>query len=167
MDVLAAAVAAVALVLTGAVSGVFFAYSNSVVPGLGAVRPGPAIEAMNGMNRAIYNPRFLLTFTGPLVASPVAAVLLLVGDASGPALLLFGAFAVYVAGAAAPTAAVNVPMVNALAARPVPADEATAARVWSSFRTRWTRWNTVRTVSSLVSLLLIGLGLLVWGAGHL
>lgn len=163
MDVLTAVAAAVALVLTGAVSGVFFAYSNSVVPGLDAGRPDQAITAMNNMNRKILNPLFLTTFVGPPIAAVVTAVLLLTLDETGAALLFFCAAAVYVLGAVAPTAAVNVPLNNALGTGPVPADEAEVARVWTDYSTRWTRWNHWRAVSSLTALAAMGIALLVWG----
>jgi uncharacterized membrane protein len=155
--VLTAVVATVALVLTGAVSGVFFAFSVSVLPGLDALRPDQAVAAMTSMNRAILNPLFLASFVGPPLVASLAGVLLLTGDATGAALLFFAAAAVYVLGAIAPTAAVNVPLNNALEAAPEPAEEA-----WSAYSRRWTRWNHWRTVASLAALALQGAGLIIW-----
>lgn len=162
MDVLTAVVATAALLLGGTAAGVFFTYSNSVLPALDAIRPDQAISAMTSMNRKIMNPRFLVTLVGTLVLPPVAGVLLLVVDETGPALLYFGATAAFVLGVMAPTNAVNVPLNEALNAGPVPDDEAEAARVWSDFSGRWHRWNNLRTVSCLVTLLLMGIGLLTW-----
>jgi len=45
----------------------------------------------------------------------------------------------------------------------VPSTVEGAARVWSDYSSRWTLWNHVRTVSSSVSLLLVGAGLFIWG----
>ena len=162
MDVLTVVVAMIALLLCGTVTGVFFTYSNSVLPGLNALPPGQAVRAMSSMNREIINPSFLTTFVGTPIAAAVAGVLLLVVDATGPALLFFGAAAVYVLGAVAPTGAVNVPLNNALDASAASADEAEAARAWSDFFGRWLRWNNCRTVASLAALLLMGIGLLTW-----
>jgi uncharacterized membrane protein len=162
MDVVTAVVATVALVLTGAVFGVFFAFSTSVLPGLDAIRPGPAVSAMTSMNRAILNPLFLASFVGPPLVAAAAGVLLLARDATGAAVLFLAAAGVYVLGAIVPTAAVNVPLNNALAAAPEPADETAATRVWSAFSPRWTRYNHWRVVGSLIALALEGLGLLIW-----
>ncbi|MFI6760768.1 hypothetical protein ACIBF5_16705 [Micromonospora sp. NPDC050417] len=42
---------------------------------------------------------------------------------------------------------------------PLPAE---AARRWAEYASHWTGWNTLRAVASLVSLLLVGAGLLAW-----
>ncbi|OLF15376.1 anthrone oxygenase family protein [Actinophytocola xanthii] len=162
MDVLTAVAATVALVLTGAVAGVFFAFSTSVLPGLDAIRPGPAVAAMTSMNRAILNPLFLTSFVGPPLVAALTGVLLFTRDATAAALLFLAAAAVYVLGAIAPTAAVNVPLNNALLAAPEPTDDAQAARVWSAYSPRWTRWNHWRAVASLAALALEGVGLMIW-----
>jgi uncharacterized membrane protein len=159
VDTVAVIVAALALLLGGAVAGVFFTYSNSVLPGLNAIRPDEAIRAMNSMNRKIINPLFLATFVGTPLVAAVAGVLLLVAGATGAALLFFGAALVYFLGAIVPTAAVNVPLNNVLDRSPLPGDEAEAARLWSNYAARWVRWNHWRAVFSLVALLLMGIGL--------
>jgi len=162
VSVLTVIVAVVAIVLCGAASGVFFAFSTSVMPGLDAIKPDQAINAMVSMNRKIINPAFLAAFVGTPFVTAVTGVLLLVDDATGAALFFFAATVVYLLGAVAPTAVVNVPLNNALDAGPVPAADDEVARMWSDYSTRWTRWNHWRAVFSLATLVLLGLGLLVW-----
>lgn len=161
-SVLATASAGLTLALTGVVTGVFFAYSNSVLPGLTGTDPQTAIRGMVSMNQKILNPAFLLTFVGPPVVAVLTAVLLLVLGQRPAGVLFLVAAAAYALGAFGPTMVVNVPMNESLAATGVPADPAEAARLWVDYASRWTAWNNLRAVASLVSLLLTGTGLLLW-----
>src|SRR5690349_12234468 len=133
MEPLTLVVAFVNLVLLGAVYGVFFAYSNSVVPGLGKTESERATAAMRGMNVVIINPRFLSTFVGPVVTTAATGFLLLGIDETTPALLYLAAAVVYLFGCLAVTGRVNVPMNNALEA---------GTLTWADYAPRWRRWNT-------------------------
>jgi uncharacterized membrane protein len=164
VSVLASIVAVLSLVLTAAVSGVFFAYSNSVVPGLDAVRPEQAITAMNSMNRKIINPLFLTSFLGPPVAAALAGILILVDGATTAGLLYLAAAVVYLAGCVAPTAAVNVPLNNGLDTGTIPTDPDEVTRTWQDYSGRWKAWNHGRAAGSLVAVALSGVGLICWGA---
>lgn len=155
MVVLTLVVASVNLVLLGAVFGVYFTYSNSVVPGLDRIEPERAVAAMRGMNVAIINPRFLTTFIGPVVTAAATGFLLLGLDEASAALLFFVAAGVYLLGCLVVTGRFNVPMNNAL-------DNSTCtdwAALWAGFAPRWRRWNTVRTVASMIALVLCGIGM--------
>lgn len=154
METLTLVVAFVNLVLLGAVYGVFFAYSNSVVPGLQKTEHAQATATMRSINVAIINPRFLATFVGPVVTTAATGFLLLSIDETTPALLYFAAAVVYLLGCLVVTGRLNVPMNNAL-------EDGTLT--WADYAPRWRRWNTVRTVSSMVALVLCGAGLYVWG----
>lgn len=147
-------VAVVNLVLLGAVYGVFFAYSNSIVPGLDRIDQERAVAAMRSVNVAILNPRFLASFVGPVLTSAATGFLLLGLDESTAAYLFLGAAAVYLVGCLMVTGRINVPLNNALEAGTV---------TWSEFAPRWRRWNTVRTVTSMVAIVLCGIGMYVWG----
>ena len=154
MVILTLVVALLNLALLGAVYGVFFAYSNSVVPGLDRGEQAHAAAAMRGMNVVIINPRFLAAFIGPLVTSAATGFLLLALDETTAALLSLAAAVVYLLGSLVVTGRINVPMNNALEG---------GTLSWADFSPRWRRWNTVRTVSSMVALVLGGAGLYVWG----
>ncbi|MER6575403.1 anthrone oxygenase family protein [Nonomuraea sp. NPDC001023] len=157
MSVLAAVSSVLALVLNGLMAGVFFAFSTSVMPGLDAlgepVGPEGAAAAMRSMNRKILNPGFLSTFTLAPVASLLAGVFLLIGGDGGPAVLAFAAAVVYFLGSIAVTAAINVPMNNALDAGEL---------AWQAYAPRWTRWNTLRGWASALAVALLGVALYVW-----
>jgi uncharacterized membrane protein len=156
---LAAASATATLALTGAMAGLFFAFSVSVMPGLDAIAAEHAIRAMQSINRKIQNPVFLTAF----VFAPVAAALtggLLLGDGqTAAAVVCFLAAAAYALGAFAPTVVVNVPLNESLDAAEVPTNPGDVARLWSDYSLRWTRWNHLRTLFSTLSLLLVGLAL--------
>jgi len=158
MKILAGLSATTTLLLIGAVAGVFFAYSTSVMMGLDAIRPEQAVAAMRSINEKIQNPVFLVTFLLSPVAAAVTGVLLLVLGQRTSGIAMLAAAAVYVLGALVPSFVVNIPMNDALDTA-----KGEAARIWSDYTTRWTLWNHVRTVSSLLSVLLVGLGLFLWG----
>jgi uncharacterized membrane protein len=163
VSVLAAIAAVLSLVMAGAMAGVFFAFTISVMPALDAIKAGEAIRAMQSINRKIQNAVFLSTFLGVQIVATVMGALLLVLDQAAAAGWSFLAAVTYLLGAFAPTMFLNVPMNNALDAASVPADANEAARLWSEYSVRWTRWNSVRAVFSTISLLLVGLALFVWG----
>jgi uncharacterized membrane protein len=163
MKALSAIASLIAVLMTGGMAGVFFAFSVAVMPGLDAAKATAAIAAMQGINQKIQNPVFLLTFVGaPLVGAVAGGVLVAAGERRA-ALLFFAAAAVYVLGSFLPTMAVNVPMNNDLDAVSIPSDLADAARVWADYSTRWTAWNHLRTAASAISLLLMAVGLYDWG----
>ncbi len=163
MTHLTAFTATLTLLVTGLMAGAFFAFSVSVMLGLDAIEPGRAVAAMRSMNEKIQNPVFLLAFVGaPIAAGTTGGLLLALGHrGAGVAFLL--AAGVYVLGAFLPTVIVNVPMNDTLAAAGTPDDAEHAARLWADYSPRWTAWNTARGVFGTLSLLLVGLGLYLWG----
>ncbi|TDC25283.1 DUF1772 domain-containing protein [Streptomyces sp. 8K308] len=154
-----APVAVVTAVLTllaaGAMAGLFFGFSVAVMPGLDSLDPEAAAEAMRRVNERILNPLFLSAFTAvPLTAGATGGLLLWLGHrAAGWAFLL--AAVVYLLGTFLPTAAVNVPLNDALA----------AGGSWADYSPRWTPWNTTRAAFATLTLLLSAGGLCVWSRG--
>src|SRR5690606_25058278 len=61
-----------AILSTGLISGLFYAYSVSVNDGLGRLNDASYLRAMQSINRAILNPIFFLTFMGTLLLLPVS-----------------------------------------------------------------------------------------------
>ncbi|GAB3134039.1 DUF1772 domain-containing protein [Microbispora hainanensis] len=166
MTYLPAAVAAgLSTLMTAGIAGTFFGFSVGVMPGLNAAPASSAIDAMNAMNVKIQNPVFLAAFVLAPVAAAGAGGLLLATPRSGAAWPFFAAAAVYVVGVLLITAAVNVPMNNALAAAAHGDPAEAAARIWADYSARWTTWNTWRAVAGAVSLLLMGYGAYRWGRG--
>ncbi len=161
---LAASAAAATLMLAGGIAGFFYAYSSSVMFGLNAIDPRDAIVAMKGINATVRNAVFAPAFFGTPVAALVTAFLFfrLGRAAAAGAMALAGL--VYLLGAFAPTALVNVPMNDALAGLVVPESLQEAARIWADYAERWTWWNTLRTTFSAGSLLLVGYALFAAGS---
>ncbi|MFG2247513.1 DUF1772 domain-containing protein [Spirillospora sp. NPDC048823] len=151
------------IIMAAGMAGTFFGFSTGVMPGLNAVRPASAIDAMQGINQKIQNPVFIACFLLVPVLAAAAGVLLLTLDEKSAALLFFVAAGVYFVGALVPSFAVSIPMNNALDAVAIPADAAEAAKVWSDHSGRWTAWNTVRALFSWASLLAMSLGVYYWG----
>lgn len=134
MDSLVTVLTVAAAVGSGLMGGVFFAFSVAVLP---ALRRRPATEAvaiMQEINRVIVSPLFLLVFLGTALVD-VTLIVLRPTDA----LRVVGA-ALYVVGGFGLTAAVNIPLNNALdRVRPTGADDG-----WSRFHRRWTVANHAR-----------------------
>ncbi|HSN81119.1 MAG TPA: anthrone oxygenase family protein [Polyangiales bacterium] len=129
--------------------GVFFTFSSFVMPALGRIPVEEGIRAMQRINIDVYH----WTFMGMFFVTPVACIATAVQafwNANGQAVVYatIGAV-VYVLGNFVVTAAGNVPLNNALAA--VEPDTVDAARQWSHYLVRWTRWNHVRTAASIIA----------------
>ena len=80
---------ALTALFTGLIAGLFFAYSFSVVPGLGRLSDEAYLRAMQSINRAIQNPFFFTPFFAALLLLPLSAAR--AGDAGKKRLLLAGA----------------------------------------------------------------------------
>jgi uncharacterized membrane protein len=133
----------------GLVAGVFFAFSNFAMAGLGRIPKPEGIRAMQQINITVINPWFMTALFGTgLACLAVIVVALADWDGSyGWYLVISGA--VYIVGCIWVTMAFNVPRNNALAQ--ADADSAEAAQVWDRYLAEWTAWNTVRTVASLAT----------------
>lgn len=144
-----------ALVGTGIVAGLLFAFSNFVMQALCLLPPEVGMRAMQRINERILNGLFLTIFLGTAVCSLVVAALcsFRLGD-SGVSWLLAGALA-YLLGPFLVTVARNVPLNNELAR----AESKRAAAVWPDYVSRWMRWNHVRVVLAVVALGCLGIGL--------
>ncbi|PZG32373.1 hypothetical protein C1I98_29495 [Spongiactinospora gelatinilytica] len=163
MAILTTLLAYLTLAVAGAVAGVFYAFSVSVMRGLDAIDPREAARAMRSINRKILDPLFLGPFMGAPVLAAATGGLLLTLDRTDAVIAFFAAAAVYAFGTFLPTVVINVPMNEALARASVPDDAGGAAALWAGYSPRWTRWNTIRTVAGVACLLLAGLGLYLWG----
>jgi uncharacterized membrane protein len=138
------------LLASALMAGFFYAYSVSVMRGLDATDPLAAALAMRNINALIRTPVFFFGFFGALAFPLVAALLV----PQRPVMLLALAGAVtYGIGAFAVTIAINVPMNDALAAATPTVEN--AATLWRDYTGRWTRWNHVRTLASIIAFALL------------
>lgn len=140
-----AAVLLLATVTTGLVAGVFGDWSHTIMPGLGATDDRTFVVAFGALNLAIYNPIFMLAFTGGLVFTGGAALLLLRAADRGPLPWVAVAFGLHLV-AVVVTMVVHLPLNDALATVRDAGNESS-----------WVAWHTVRTVATTASF-----GCLAW-----
>ncbi|MEV8536831.1 anthrone oxygenase family protein [Streptomyces sp. NPDC051211] len=147
-----------AVITTGWMSGLFYGFSVSVMPGLKRSGDRTVIETMQRINVAILNGWFLLGYLGALLFTGLALGLHVPSEGRDLLPPLIGAFVTY-ALAMAVTARVNIPLNNALeqAGPPDRLDDASAAAVRQAFEGRWVRANAWRAV-----LCTAALGFLAW-----
>ncbi len=149
----------VALLLTGAVFGFFYAWVCSTMWGLDAADPRTAIAAMQAMNASVRNAVFAPAFFLTPVALVITAALAWRAK-QGPAAAAFSAAGlIYLFGGMLLTMTVNVPMNETLALVAIPDDPAEAAQIWRDYSGPWQFWNQTRTVFSGLALGLAGYGL--------
>ena len=100
---------------SGLVAGIFFAFSTFVMRALGQLPENQGIAAMKSINVTVLNPWFFLAFFGTgAVCLPVAFLAL--GSAAGAhRAYLLAACALYLLGCLLVTVAFNVPLNNRLA----------------------------------------------------
>ncbi|HEX5958170.1 MAG TPA: anthrone oxygenase family protein [Hyphomicrobiaceae bacterium] len=148
-------------VACGLMAGLFFAFSNTVMAALAARPPAEGMAAMQAINRVILNPAFLTIFLiTPLACAIVAGTSLWRWSEPGAVWLILGSV-LYIAGVFVVTVLANVPMNNALDA--VHASVPQAAAHWSQFLVDWTRWNHVRTGTSILAAALLTIGIYLSG----
>jgi len=133
----------------GLMAGVYLTFSSFVMSSLAAIPSAEGIAAMQSINRVIVRSLFMPLF---LLTSVASVGLAIWGVArwgqSGAHYLVLGGL-VYFIGMFVCTAALNVPLNNALDS--VDATTPQAAELWSEYLRDWTRWNHIRTVSSTVA----------------
>jgi uncharacterized membrane protein len=146
----------------GLLAGLFYAYSVSVMPGLGQADDRTLVDAMQQINEAIENPVFFLSFLGAPVLTLAALVVewragsRRVARWVAAALVLYGVALVV-------TAAFNIPLNDDLAQAGDPARISDLASVRDDFYGPWVAWNIVRTVASTAALGCLAYALLLHG----
>lgn len=152
------------LLLSAALFGFFYAWVCSTMWGLDTADPRVAIAAMQAMNASVRNAVFAPAFFGTAPVLLFTAFVMLREKQSGAA-LWFGLAGVMVAVlAVALTAAFNIPMNEALAGVAVPQDIEDARIIWAEYSTQWQVWNQIRTVTSGVAVLFVGIGIMRLGS---
>ena len=137
---------------SGVIGGVFFAFSNFVMPALARVAPAEGIHAMQAINVTVLNRLFLGIFMGTGLLSLAAIIVALLRWDGVGSLCAVLAGATYLLGSILVTMRGNVPLNNALM-RITQAD-ALGEATWRSYVRDWTRWNHVRTIACFVAMAL-------------
>ena len=146
-----------ALLGSGLIAGVFFAFSSFVMSALSRLPAAQGLVAMQQINITVINPHFLGVFLGTAALSLAAAGLAASrwGQpvawhlAAGGALYFVGCFLVTILG--------NVPLNDALAK--LESVDSESEEVWRHYVVHWTRWNHVRTAAAAAAALAFSLGL--------
>ena len=140
-----------AALTSGLLAGFIYAYSVSVMPGLGRADDRTLVDGMQQINVAVENPVFLLSFLG---APVLALVALLVERSSGStqvarwilaALVLCGVGLLV-------TGALNIPLNDDLEQAGDPSRIADIDAVRDDFYGPWVAWNIVRTLATTAAL---------------
>ncbi len=146
-----------ALLGSGLIGGVFFAFSAFVMKALARRPPAEGIAAMQSVNTVILRSWFMTVF---LVTAGLCVLALVhpLWHWQGPAdrWRIAGA-ALYLAGGMLVTIACNVPRNEALETL-APGDPASAP-LWAEYVSRWTRWNHVRMLACAAASVAFGIAL--------
>lgn len=149
-----------AILTTGLVAGVFYAYSVSVDPGLAAQPDASYVATMQAINERIQNPLFFASFFGAVLFPLAALAVHIPRPRSRLPLITLGCL-LYMGGGFLLTALVNVPLNDQLASVNPNAPARVLAGARDAYEGPWTFWNDVRAaLSTLAFLALVGACLL-------
>lgn len=142
----------IAVITTGLTAGVFVDWSNAVMPGLREVGDRTFVETFQALDAAIVNPLFLGGgFLGSLLLIGLSAVLHL-GAERRTALIWIGAALVCWLAMFAITFGVHEPLNQQLrTAEPLGSGADFAAARALLDEAKWTAWNTVRALVSVMA----------------
>lgn len=157
MNQLTTALAITALLGSGVIGGVFFAFSSFIMKSLSRLPSSEGIAAMQSINVVVLNRSFLGTFMGTAAIALLLIVLSLWQWGTEPSPLFLAGAVLYFVGTFVVTIAGNVPLNNRLAAA---APDENAAPLWEHYLERWTQFNTLRTIAAIASALAFTLGLI-------
>ncbi len=147
-----------AALLCGLVTGLLFGFAVVAMPGLGTLNDGAFLRGFQVMDRVIQNrqPLFMVAWVGSVLAVVATAVLGIAELDGADLLLALAAAVVYLLGVQVPTAAINIPLNNAIQAiDPETLDAEAQRRARQDFEARWNQWNGIRTAMGVVTTVLL------------
>jgi uncharacterized membrane protein len=141
-----------AAVSAGLMAGIYFAFSGFIMRSLDRLDAANAVEAMNTINEVILRSWFMPLFFGTSLLYLLLALQIYFdwNDPNAPLLLIDGL--TYVGGMFLCTIFFNVPLNNRLAM--AKENNGDKFQIWSHYYKYWTRWNHLRTASSLIACVL-------------
>ncbi|MDF1809482.1 MAG: DUF1772 domain-containing protein [Phycisphaerales bacterium] len=145
-----------AILVTGVVGGIFFAFSDFIMRSLATTPPSSGIDAMTEINRKVYRSVFI---HGIWISAVLSVILIFAGvtQISDPeSIWLIVGGSCYLLGVMGVSILFNIPMnhkLESLASRFEDSANLRAQKFWSIYLSRWTLWNHVRSVAAVISTL--------------
>ncbi|MFJ6482295.1 MULTISPECIES: anthrone oxygenase family protein [unclassified Streptomyces] len=147
-----------ATITAGLISGLFYAFTVAVMPGLARSTDKTTVETMQNINKAILNGWFMLAYLGAPLFITAALVLHATDPDTRNAVPPLAAALGTCLAAMIITARVNIPLNNALEEAGPPehhTDPTTTHTTRTTYETPWNRANTWRTVLTTLTLALL------------
>ena len=149
---------------TALIAGLFYAYSCSVIPAFRLLPDREYIAVMQSINKAIQNPVFFVSFMGTLLLLPLATYMAYASPLPQRFWILLAATIVYVAGVFGVTVAGNIPLNDTLEKFDLFTASAETIRLQRlNFEGRWISFHTIRTIASIICLVLVITGCISYG----
>ena len=142
---------AVTTILSGLMSGFFFAYTFSVNLGLAKLNNKEYLTAMQSINKEVLHSIFYTSFFGTLFSLIISSIMYF--DIHSPKfLLIFFSCISYVIGVFGITAIRNVPLNNKIERFDISkASEESLQKMRVIFEKPWLFWNNIRTLASFIA----------------
>ena len=142
----------IAAIGAGLMADIYFAFSSFIMRSLDRLDAANAVAAMNAINDVILRSWFIPLFFGTSLLYLLLAVLALFDWSNPNAALLLSTGLIYFGGMFLCTVFFNIPLNNRLAKAKEGGVDNT--QLWSYYYKYWTRWNHLRTASSLIACVL-------------
>ena len=148
-----------AVLFTGMSAGLCFTWSNAITTGIGRLTDIGFLESFQQMNRTILNPLFFIVFFGPFLLNLMN--LYLFQGTANIMWLLISATAVYFFGVVLITIFGNVPLNEILDKTDLSSSSLDELKLLRDrFEVKWNRLHLIRTISAVVSFLLLIISLI-------
>ncbi len=146
--------------LTGLSAGLCFTWTNAITPGIGRLDDMSYLMSFQQMNRSIINPMFIITFFGPSILG-IISLIVFRGASKAIIWVLIVAIAIYFLGVVLVTIFGNVPLNNILETTELnSANRIDLKTLRDLFEVKWNRLHVIRTISAVVSFLLLIISLI-------
>jgi len=147
------------VLFTGLTAGLCFTWTNAVTPGIGRLDNISFLKAFQAMNRAIINGQFMIVFMGPTILLFVNTYLFRYNSAAFWIFLV--AAILFFVGVGLVTVFGNVPLNEILDKSNLEAlSKVELQELRNKFEQPWNRLHMIRTLSSLISFVLLITGIL-------
>jgi len=147
------------VLFTGLTAGLCFTWTNAVTPGIGRLDNISFLKAFQAMNRAIINGQFMIVFMGPTILLFVNTYLFRYNSTAFWIFLV--AAILFFVGVGLVTVFGNVPLNEILDKSNLEAlSKVELQELRNKFEQPWNRLHMIRTLSSLISFVLLITGIL-------